>query len=79
VFGAAHTIDLPLLLGSEQTWACVPLLGQARWADVHQAGQQVRSLWAAFMRSGELPGTVDIPGVLQLRRVTPSEQSGTPI
>ncbi|GAB2969128.1 carboxylesterase family protein [Hymenobacter coalescens] len=69
-FGAAHTVDLPFLLGAEATWAAVPLLGQADWAAVDAAGRQLRALWADFIRTGQLPGQAEIPGVLQLRRVS---------
>lgn len=68
-FGAAHTVDLPFLLGAEATWAAVPLLGQAAWADIDRAGRQIRQLWADFARSGQLPEQADIPGVLALHRV----------
>ena len=30
-FGAAHGIDLPLLLGTPAAWAATPLLGRATW------------------------------------------------
>ncbi|GAA4368667.1 carboxylesterase family protein [Hymenobacter saemangeumensis] len=65
-FGAAHTIDLPLLFGNQETWSAVPLLGDAPWAEVHQAGREVRRLWAQFARSGLLPAPVQVPGVLQV-------------
>jgi para-nitrobenzyl esterase len=68
-FGAAHTIDLPLLFGTQQTWAGVPLLGQAKWEEVHEAGRQVRQLWADFARTGILPAQVVVPGVLRLDQV----------
>jgi para-nitrobenzyl esterase len=68
-FGAAHTIDLPLLLGLPEQWAATPLLGQATWAEVNQAGQQVRHLWATFARTGHLPPRTEIPGVLEVEQV----------
>jgi para-nitrobenzyl esterase len=69
-FGGAHTIDLPLLLGTPASWAATPLLGRARWEDVQAAGKKVRQLWADFARSGELPARADLPGVLRLHRVS---------
>jgi para-nitrobenzyl esterase len=68
-FGAAHTIDLPLLFGNRDAWAAVPLLGEARWEEVHQAGQEVRRLWASFARTGTLPVPLEIPGVLHVQSV----------
>lgn len=68
MFGAAHTIDLPLLFGTRETWAAVPLLGDASWEEVSQAGQEVRRLWAAFARTGALPAPLEVPGVLSVRQ-----------
>ena len=67
--GAAHTIDLPLLLGTQATWAATPLLGQAKWEEFNAAGRQVRKLWADFARTGILPAQVAISGVLRVRQV----------
>ncbi|UOG74055.1 carboxylesterase family protein [Hymenobacter tibetensis] len=67
-FGAAHTVDLPLLLGTQASWGATPLLAHANWDPIHQAGQQVRTLWADFARTGVLPAQVQIPGVLRLKR-----------
>ena len=65
-FGAAHAVDLPLLLGTPASWGATPLLGKARWEEVDQAGRQVRQLWADFARTGTLPAQMAIPGVLRL-------------
>ncbi|KUG09754.1 carboxylesterase family protein [Solirubrum puertoriconensis] len=69
LFGAAHTIDLPLLLGTRETWEAVPLLGDVPWEEVAEAGRQVRALWTTFARTGELPSKTEVPGVLELQRV----------
>ena len=71
-FGAAHTIDLPLLLGQPARWKATPLLGHAAWEDVHATGQHVRRLWMDFARTGTLPPRVEVPGVLHVEQVTPS-------
>lgn len=68
-FGAAHVVDLPLLLGTPASWAATPLLGQASWEEVYQAGQQVRQLWVDFARTGHLPARVNLPGILRVRQV----------
>ncbi|UOQ72247.1 carboxylesterase family protein [Hymenobacter cellulosilyticus] len=68
-FGAAHTIDLPLLLGTQASWSFAPILGTATWEQVQEAGRQVRQLWADFARTGVLPAQVEIPGVLRVRQV----------
>jgi para-nitrobenzyl esterase len=69
IFGAAHTIDLPLLLGNRKTWDGVGLIAGARWEDVDTAGRAVRALWAGFARGDDLGEAGDIPGVLQYRAV----------
>ena len=68
-FGAAHCIDLPLLLGTPAAWTATPLLGRATWPQVLAAGRPLRQLWGEFARSGELPARVALPGVGRVWRV----------
>ena len=68
-FGAAHVVDLPLLLGTRASWAATPLLGKADWEEFDATGRQVRQLWADFARTGALPHQVVIPGVLEVKKV----------
>jgi para-nitrobenzyl esterase len=68
-FGGAHTIDLPLLFGSAEAWAPVPLLGEAAWPEVEAAGRPVRRFWADFARTGQLPPHIHLPGVLDVEQV----------
>ncbi|WP_375437706.1 carboxylesterase family protein [uncultured Hymenobacter sp.] len=68
-FGAAHTVDLPLLLGTPASWGATPLLNSAKWEEIDQAGRQVRQLWMDFARTGLLPARVNVPGVLRLNQV----------
>ncbi|MFF1252212.1 carboxylesterase family protein [Pseudarthrobacter sp. NPDC058329] len=74
VFGAAHTIDLPLLFGNRNTWDGVGLIAGASWEDVDAVGKQLRSLWAGFARGDAVSETGGIPGALRLT----SEQPGAP-
>ena len=67
-FGAAHVVDLPLLLGTQASWAATPLLGEASWEEFDAAGRQVRQLWADFARTGTLPARVVIPDVLEVEK-----------
>jgi para-nitrobenzyl esterase len=80
IFGAAHTIDLPLLLGNRTTWDGVGLIAGARWEDVDAVGRQMRSLWAAFARGEDLQDKGGIPGALQLTSERPAARlrSGLP-
>lgn len=65
IFGAAHTIDLPLLLGSRKTWEGVGLIAGAEWDEVERAGRQLRALWAGFAGGQDLPRHGHIDGVLK--------------
>lgn len=65
IFGAAHTVDLPLLLGTRETWDGVGLIAGARWEDVEAAGRKVRALWAGFAGGADLGKSGGITGVLQ--------------
>lgn len=56
-YGAAHCVDLPLLLGDEAAWRDAPMLGEQSWSDVEQLGRRIRAAWIAFARSGD-PTTV---------------------
>jgi para-nitrobenzyl esterase len=67
VFGAAHTIDLPLLFGTRKTWDGVGLIAGADWEDVNAVGRELRRLWAAFARGDGLGDVGGIPGALRYR------------
>ncbi len=41
-YGAAHTVDLPLLFGNEKTWAGAGLLAGATWEDINAQGRELR-------------------------------------
>ncbi|WP_307612323.1 carboxylesterase family protein [Pseudarthrobacter sp. W1I19] len=64
IFGAAHTIDLPLLFGNRNTWEGVGLIAGAAWEDVDDVGRQVRRLWTAFARGDTLGAKGGVPGAL---------------
>ncbi|PPF63611.1 carboxylesterase [Clavibacter michiganensis] len=67
-FGAAHTVDLPLLFGDEEAWRGAGLLAGAPWEGIQRDARRVRQVWGDFAR-GEIPTRQLIPGVLELRRV----------
>jgi len=69
IFGAAHTVDLPLLLGNRKTWDGVGLIAGANWEDVDMTGRAVRSLWAGFARGDDLGEAGAVDGALHYRRV----------
>jgi para-nitrobenzyl esterase len=65
IFGAAHTIDLPLLFGNRNTWDGAGLIAGASWDEVDAVGRQLRALWAAFARGDGLGGSGGIEGALR--------------
>ncbi len=67
-YGAAHTIDLPLLFGHERTWAHTGLVAGATWEEIEAHGRQVRRLWAGFARGEPLGDAGRVPGALSYRR-----------
>ena len=56
-FGAAHTIDLPLLLGEPSSWQHADLVKGVDEATLLEHGQPMRALWADFARTGQLSAT----------------------
>ncbi|GLB68505.1 carboxylic ester hydrolase [Arthrobacter mangrovi] len=68
-YGSAHTIDLPLLLGTRQAWAASRLLAGASWETVDGQGRRLRRLWADFARGVPLQDKGCIPGLLSHRRI----------
>lgn len=53
-FGAAHIVDLPLLLGTRRAWENTKLVGRTSWSDLDRRGRAVRQLWADFARTGSV-------------------------
>ncbi|KRE81872.1 carboxylesterase family protein [Arthrobacter sp. Soil763] len=68
-YGAAHTVDLPLLFGDERTWAGAGLLDGASWEDINVPGKALRALWARFASGEGLDDDGGIPGALRYRGV----------
>lgn len=52
IFGAAHCIELPFLLGRDADWVTAPMLAGADPADLETLGQRVRAAWLGFVRTG---------------------------
>ncbi|HWV79336.1 MAG TPA: carboxylesterase family protein [Isoptericola sp.] len=68
-WGAAHTVDLPLLFGDETAWASAGLLRGASWDDLQRSARRVRAVWGAFARGEDLGDRVEVPGALTVRGV----------
>nr|WP_246308764.1 carboxylesterase family protein [Kineosphaera limosa] len=67
-FGAAHTIDLPLLFGDEATWRDATLVAGATWEELQAAARPVRALWADFARGTTPADSTQIPDTLTCTR-----------
>lgn len=56
-WGAAHTIELPFLLGGWDAWAGAPMLnGSGSRGVVENLGMEVKDLWIAFAKGEDLEG-----------------------
>lgn len=66
-YAGAHTIDLPLLLGSPSAWQGAALLEGALPSDLEAQGRQLRRIWADFARTGAATVTT-IRGLIRVRR-----------
>ncbi|MFG6666979.1 carboxylesterase family protein [Halomonas sp. HNIBRBA4712] len=54
-YGAAHTLELPLLLGEPPSWRDADIVKGVEQDELHACGQRLRKLWADFARGGRLP------------------------
>ena len=68
-YGAAHTVDLPLLFGDERTWEGAGLLAGATWEEINAQGRALRAVWARFASGEGLASRGEIPGALRYRSV----------
>ena len=66
-FGAAHTVDLPLLFGNQRTWAAAGLVKGATWDEINAQGRALRAFWARFARGEGLDSCGELPGTLRYR------------
>ena len=67
-YGACHTIDLPLLFGTWDTWSRAALVAGATPASLSAAGREVRQVWGNFAH-GRLAAAGAVPGALRHWRV----------
>lgn len=69
-YAGAHTVDLPLLFGDEETWRGASLVEGASWSEVDRQGRILRQLWADFARTGRV-STGKRPGLVRIDAVPP--------
>lgn len=63
-YRAAHTLDIPLLLGSEPWWEANQLIAGA--TDLAESGGRIRQIWADFARTGQA-NSVALPGLIRVK------------
>jgi para-nitrobenzyl esterase len=68
-YGAAHTVDLPLLFGDKRTWEGAGLLAGASWDEINAQGRALRAVWARFAYGDGLGRQGEIPGAFRYRSV----------
>ena len=68
-YGAAHTVDLPLLFGNQRTWEGAGLLDGATWDEINAQGRALRATWARFAYGKGLESRGELPGALRFRAV----------
>lgn len=68
-WGAAHTVDLPLLFPDRDAWADAELLAGVDWDELDRTGRAMRAIWGAFARGEDLGERGGVPGALTYRRV----------
>ncbi|MDQ0823200.1 para-nitrobenzyl esterase [Arthrobacter sp. V4I6] len=68
-YGAAHTVDLPLLFGDQRTWEGAGLLTGATWEEINAQGRALRAVWARFASGMGLDSQGGIPGTLRYRSI----------
>jgi para-nitrobenzyl esterase len=69
IYGAAHTVDLPLLFGDKRTWEGAGLVAGATWDDINSQGRALRAVWARFAYGDGLGSRGEITGALRYRSV----------
>jgi len=53
LFGAAHGIELPFLLGADSDWVGAEMLAGADPKDVESLGRRLRAAWLSFIHTGD--------------------------
>ena len=69
-FGAAHTIDIPLLFGKNTMWENRKIVEGITAGEIKEKGKQVRKLWADFAKNGYLDDKNEIKDVLKYKKTT---------
>ncbi|MFE0751693.1 carboxylesterase family protein [Gordonia sp. NPDC058843] len=61
---AVHTVDIPLLFGTPETWAGAPILAGYDADRAAEDGSRLRQIWADFARDG-WTAPEDVPGLIR--------------
>ncbi len=66
-YGAAHTVDIPLLFGKSTMWENRKIVEGIKVEEIDKKGKEVRKLWADFAKKGHLDDEGKIKKVLKYR------------
>ena len=69
-YGAAHTIDIPLLFGKSTMWKNRKIVEGITAEEIDKNGKEVRKLWADFAKNGHLCDEGEIEEVLKYKKIT---------
>ena len=69
-FGAAHTIDIPLLFGKCTMWENRKVVQGITAEEIDKKGKEVRKLWADFAKNGNLNNKGEVNRVLKYSKIT---------
>lgn len=64
-YGAAHTMELPLLLGEPESWREADIVKGVAAEELREQGSRLRKLWAEFARGGELSHAGQVESVIE--------------
>ncbi len=69
-YGAAHTVDIPLLFGRSTMWANRKIVQGIKAEEIEMKGKEVRKLWTDFAKKGSLDNKGEIKNVLKYKKIT---------
>lgn len=74
-YRSAHTCDLPLLLGDEDTWRDSVLLEGQMWTDVRRDRKAMQAIWTQFAKTGAVANSVlGRAPFLKVEKVNPGDR-----
>jgi para-nitrobenzyl esterase len=69
VFGATHTIELPLLFGNEEVYGGAKTLEGFTAEEIATAGKQMRKIWADFAKGKQVDAADAVDSLISVERI----------